>query len=93
MINFKTNSKGNFMKFGKILKAYFLSFALVLTAQQTVAAQENKSAQEAVSQAEKNTAEQQTAQAGVKETPTLASKAFVKIDKIRTLRKIKTTKR
>ena len=67
MINFKTNSKGNFMKFGKILKAYFLSFALILTAQQTAAAQENKSAQEAVSQAEKNTAEQQTVQAGVKD--------------------------
>ena len=55
------------MKFGKILKAYFLSFALILTAQQTAAAQENKSAQEAVSQAEKNTAEQQTVQAGVKD--------------------------
>lgn len=67
MINFKTNFKGNFMKFGKILKAYFLSFALILTAQQTAAAQENKSAQEAVSQAEKNTAEQQTVQAGVKD--------------------------
>ena len=50
------------MKFGKILKAYFLSFVLIFVA----AAQENKSAQEAVSQAEKNTAEQQTAQAGVK---------------------------
>ena len=37
MINFKTNFKGNFMKFGKILKAYFLSFALILTAQQTAA--------------------------------------------------------
>lgn len=67
MINFKTNFKENFMKFGKILKAYFLSFALILTAQQTAAAQENKSAQEAVSQAEKNTAEQQTVQAGVKD--------------------------
>ena len=52
-----------FMKLGKFLKAYFLSFALIFVA----AAQENKSTQEAVSQAEKNTAEQQTAQAGVKE--------------------------
>ena len=51
------------MKLGKFLKAYFLSFALIFVA----AAQENKSAQEAASQAEKNTAEQQTAQAGVKE--------------------------
>ena len=51
------------MKLGKFLKAYFLSFALIFVA----AAQENKSTQEAVSQAEKNTAEQQTAQAGVKE--------------------------
>jgi len=42
------------MKFGKILKAYFLSFALIFVA----AAQENKSTREAVSQAEKNTAEQ-----------------------------------
>jgi len=55
------------MKFGKILKSYFLSFALILTAQQTAAAQENKSAQEAASQAEKDTAEQQTAQAGAKD--------------------------
>ena len=31
------------MKFGKILKAYFLSFALILTAQQTAAAQEDQS--------------------------------------------------
>ena len=60
MINFKTNFKGNFMKFGKILKAYFLSFALVLTAQQTAAAQENKSAQETPPQ------NKQTAQAGLK---------------------------
>lgn len=51
------------MKLGKFLKAYFLSFALIFV----VAAQENKSAQEAASQAEKNTAEQQTAQAGVKD--------------------------
>ena len=51
------------MKLGNFLKAYFLSFALIFVA----AAQENKSTQEAVSQAEKNTAEQQTAQAGVKE--------------------------
>ena len=51
------------MKLGKFLKAYFLSFALIFVA----AAQENKSAQEAASQAEKNTAEQQTAQAGVKD--------------------------
>ena len=51
------------MKLGKFLKAYFLSFALIFVA----AAQENKSTQEAVSQAEKNTAEQQTAQAGVKD--------------------------
>ena len=51
------------MKLGKFLKAYFLSFALIFVA----AAQENKSAQEAASQAEKNTAEQQTAQSGVKD--------------------------
>ena len=51
------------MKLGKFLKAYFLSFALIFVA----AAQENKSTQEAASQVEKNTAEQQTAQAGVKE--------------------------
>ena len=51
------------MKLGKFLKVYFLSFALIFVA----AAQENKSAQEAASQAEKNTAEQQTAQAGVKD--------------------------
>lgn len=51
------------MKFGKFLKAYFLSFALIFVA----AAQENKSTQEAASQAEKNTAEQQTAQAGVQD--------------------------
>ena len=48
------------MKFGKILKAYFLSFALILTAQQTAAAQENKSAQETPPQ------NKQTAQAGLK---------------------------
>ena len=51
------------MKLGKFLKAYFLSFALIFVA----AAQENKSTQEAASQAEKNTAEQQTAQAGVQD--------------------------
>lgn len=51
------------MKLGKFLKAYFLSFALIFVA----AAQENKSAQEAASQAEKDTAEQQTAQAGAKD--------------------------
>ena len=51
------------MKLGKFLKAYFLSFALIFVA----AAQENKSTQEAASQAEKNTAEQQTVQAGVKD--------------------------
>ena len=61
MINFKTSFKGNFMKFGKILKAYFLSFALILTAQQTAAAQENKSEQETPPQ------NKQTAQAGLKE--------------------------
>ena len=61
MINFKTNFKGNFMKFGKILKAYFLSFALILTAQQTAAAQENKSERETPPQ------NKQTAQAGVKD--------------------------
>ena len=49
------------MKFGKILKACFLSFALVLTAQQTAAAQENKSVQETPPQ------NKQTAQAGVKD--------------------------
>lgn len=41
------------MKLGNFLKAYFLSFALIFVA----AAQENKSTQEAASQAEKNTAE------------------------------------
>ena len=51
------------MKLGNFLKVYFLSFALIFVA----AAQENKSTQEAASQAEKNTAEQQTAQAGVKD--------------------------
>ena len=61
MINFKTNFKGNFMKFGKILKSYFLSFALILTAQQTAAAQENKSAQETPPQ------NKQMAQAGLKD--------------------------
>ena len=61
MINFKTNFKGNFMKFGKILKAYFLSFALVLTAQQTAAAQENKSERKTPPQ------NKQTAQAGLKD--------------------------
>jgi len=47
------------MKFGKILKAYFLSFALILTAQQTAAAQENKSEQKTPPQ------NKQTAQADV----------------------------
>ena len=61
MINFKTNFKGNFMKFGKILKAYFLSFALILTAQQTAAAQENKSERKTPPQ------NKQTAQAGIKD--------------------------
>ncbi len=60
MINFKTNFKENFMKFGKILKAYFLSFALILTAQQTAAAQENKSERKTPPQ------NNQTAQAGLK---------------------------
>lgn len=64
------------MKLGKFLKAYFLSFALIFVA----AAQENKSAQEAVSQAEKNTAEQQTAQAGVKDD-TNASEQSVRQDR------------
>ena len=45
------------MKFGKILKAYFLSFALIFVA----AAQENKSAQEVLPQ------NKQTAQADVKD--------------------------
>ncbi len=61
MINFKTNFKGNFMKFGKILKAYFLSFALILTAQQTAATQENKSERKTPPQ------NKQTAQAGIKD--------------------------
>ena len=61
MINFKTNFKGSFMKFGKILKAYFLSFALILTAQQTAAAQENKSERKTPPQ------NKQTAQAGLKD--------------------------
>ena len=61
MINFKTNFKGNFMEFGKILKAYFLSFALILTAQQTAAAQENKSERKTPPQ------NKQTAQAGLKD--------------------------
>ena len=47
------------MKFGKILKSYFLSFALILTAQQTAAAQENKSEQKTPPQ------NKQTAQADV----------------------------
>lgn len=64
------------MKLGKFLKAYFLSFALIFVA----AAQENKSAQEAASQAEKNTAEQQTAQAGVKDD-TDASEQSVRQDR------------
>ncbi len=64
------------MKLGKFLKAYFLSFALMFV----VAAQENKSAQEAASQAEKNTAEQQTAQAGVKDG-TDASEQSVRQDR------------
>lgn len=65
-----------FMKLGNFLKAYFLSFALIFVA----AAQENKSTQEAASQAEKNTAEQQTAQAGVKDD-TDASEQSVRQDK------------
>mgnify|MGYP000965047143 FL=1 len=64
------------MKLGNFLKAYFLSFALIFVA----AAQENKSAQEAASQAEKNTAEQQTAQAGVKDD-TNASEQSVRQDR------------
>ena len=75
MINFKTNFKGNFMKFGKILKAYFLSFALVLSAQQTAATQENKSAQETPPQNKQNASERQTAQASVKDGD--ASKSIV----------------
>lgn len=75
MINFKTNFKGNFMKFGKILKAYFLSFALILTAQQTAATQENKSAQETPPQNKQNASERQTAQASVKDGD--ASKSIV----------------
>ena len=67
MINFKTNFKGNFMKFGKILKAYFLSFALILTAQQTAAVQENKSAQENKSERKTPPQNKQTAQAGLKD--------------------------
>ena len=49
------------MKFGKILKAYFLSFALILTAQQTAAAQENKSERKTPPQ------NKQTAQSGLKD--------------------------
>lgn len=49
------------MKFGKILKVYFLSFALILTAQQTAAAQENKSERKTPPQ------NKQTAQAGLKD--------------------------
>lgn len=64
------------MKLGNFLKAYFLSFALIFVA----AAQKNKSTQEAASQAEKNTAEQQTAQAGVKDD-TDASEQSVRQDK------------
>ena len=64
------------MKLGKFLKAYFLSFALIFVA----AAQENKSTQEAASQAEKNTAEQQTAQAGVKDD-TDASEQSIRQDR------------
>ena len=64
------------MKLGKFLKAYFLSFALIFVA----AAQENKSTQEAVSQPERNTAEQQTAQAGVKDD-TDASEQSVRQDR------------
>lgn len=71
MINFKTNFKGNFMKFGKILKAYFLSFALIFVA----AAQENKSAQETPPQNKQNASERQTAQASVKDGD--ASKSIV----------------
>lgn len=64
------------MKLGNFLKVYFLSFALIFVA----AAQENKSTQEAASQAEKNTAEQQTAQAGVKDD-TDASEQSVRQDR------------
>ena len=64
------------MKLGNFLKVYFLSFALIFVA----AAQENKSAQKAVLQAEKNTAEQQTAQAGVKDD-TDASEQSVRQDR------------
>ena len=74
MINFKTNFKGNFMEFGKILKAYFLSFALILTAQQTAAAQENKSERKTPPQ------NKQTAQAGLKDD-TDASEQSVRQDK------------
>ena len=63
MINFKTNFKGNFMKFGKILKAYFLSFALIFVA----AAQENKSAQEVLPQNKQNSSDRQTLQTDVKD--------------------------
>ena len=63
MINFKTNIKGNFMKFGKILKACFLSFALVFVA----AAQENKKAQENKSERKTPPQNKQTAQAGLKD--------------------------
>lgn len=55
------------MKFGKILKAYFLSFALILTAQQTAAAQENKKAQEISPQNKQNASERQRAQADIKD--------------------------
>jgi len=55
------------MKFGKILKAYFLSLALILTAQQTAAAQENKTAQENKSEQKTPPQNKQTAQAGIKD--------------------------
>ena len=63
------------MKFGKILKAYFLSFALVLSAQQTAAAQENKSERKTPPQNKQNASEYKTAQAGVKDGD--ASKSIV----------------
>ena len=51
------------MKFGKILKAYFLSFALIFVA----AAQENKSAQEVLPQNKQNSSDRQTLQTDVKD--------------------------
>ena len=55
------------MKLGKFLKAYFLSFALILTAQQTAVAQENKKAQEISPQNKQNASERQRAQADIKD--------------------------